>query len=126
GEPAANTSGGKFFVYAPPGQYTLRAGLYQGGQIELPGGGLPVTVTLDPTPAVSLPATGVNESNAVSGSVFDDFNVNGKRESTEAGVPGATVFLDTNRNGRLDPDEISTTTDSSGNYSMSNVPTFGL
>jgi len=40
---------------------------------------------------------------------------------TGAPLSGVTVFVDGNRNGILDPGETSTTTDSSGNYRLSNL-----
>jgi hypothetical protein len=38
------------------------------------------------------------------------------------GLPGWTVYLDQNQNGRLDPGEPSTVTDAEGNYTFTNLP----
>ena len=40
----------------------------------------------------------------------------------KAGLAGQTIYLDTNRNGRFDPGERTTTTDVAGNYSFDDVP----
>ena len=53
---------------------------------------------------------------SVSGSVFSDVNVNGKRDATEAGLAGWLVYADTNNNGQFDPGETSVVTDGKGNY----------
>ncbi len=58
----------------------------------------------------------------VSGTVYSDNNANGTLNGSEPGISGVTVFVDTNNNGLLDSGEVSTTTDGSGNYSFSNLP----
>jgi len=63
-----------------------------------------------------------NGAGSIAGSVFNDANYNGARDSGEAGLPGVTVYLDANNNGVLDPGEIRTTTDASGNYIFHNLP----
>jgi ELWxxDGT repeat protein len=59
---------------------------------------------------------------AVSGTVFNDSNNNGTLDAGDTGLAGVTVYVDANNNGQLDPGEISTTTDSSGNYTLTGVP----
>ena len=56
------------------------------------------------------------QHSAIVGNVYQDDNHDGFRDPTEIGLAGVTVFLDANNNGILDPGELSTTTDSSGNY----------
>jgi RHS repeat-associated protein len=41
--------------------------------------------------------------------------------SNEPGLPGWTIYLDTNNNGKLDPGEPFTVTDAQGNYSFKNL-----
>ena len=48
---------------------------------------------------------------AISGSVFNDTNGNGSKNSGESGVAGITIYLDANNNGRMDAGELSTKTD---------------
>lgn len=61
---------------------------------------------------------------AISGTVFDDANGDGTRQSGEVGLENVRVFLDTNGNGVLDAGESAQTTDELGNYVL-NVPTAG-
>ena len=58
---------------------------------------------------------------SISGTVFQDTKGKGVHTSCETGLAGVTVFLDTNNNGVLDTGEISTTTDSKGNYRFTNL-----
>ena len=57
----------------------------------------------------------------ISGTVFNDSNASGIRESGESALSNWTVFLDQNDNRRLDAGEVSTTTDASGNYTFTGV-----
>jgi hypothetical protein len=66
-------------------------------------------------PSLGL-ATGV-----ISGVVFADDNDNGVQNSSEAGIAGATVYLDINNNGRLDPGDVTTTTAADGTFTLSNL-----
>ncbi len=65
---------------------------------------------------------------SISGTVWNDQNGNGDRAidpvtglPTEPGLEGWTIFIDDNGNGTLDATEISTTTDTSGNYVFPSV-----
>jgi glutamine cyclotransferase len=57
-------------------------------------------------------------SGTVSGTKFNDLNGNGVRDGGEPGLPGWTIYVDLNNNNALDGGEPSTTTDGSGNYSL--------
>jgi hypothetical protein len=64
----------------------------------------------------------------ISGHVYYDYAVNSRRDdNVDIGVGGLTVFLDSNKNGVLDPNEPSTTTSSSsdpelaGGYRFTNL-----
>lgn len=66
---------------------------------------------------------------SISGTVWNDTNSNGIRETdpatgayTEPGLADWTVFLDTNNNRIADPGEITTITDASGQYIFSSLP----
>ncbi len=65
---------------------------------------------------VDAPAPG-----ALSGTVYEDLNLNGQRDTGEPGITGVTVYLDTNNDGVKDAGEPSTTTDASGNYAFTNL-----
>ena len=55
---------------------------------------------------------------AISGQVFNDQTGDGIKQAGDAGLQGWTVFLDTNGNGQLDPGEVSTQSDASGNFTL--------
>jgi hypothetical protein len=69
------------------------------------------------TTVVVKPAVGT-----VRGTVFNDINGNGKQDAGERGLAGRTVFIDKNKNFKLDPGEPMAVTDSSGTYAITNVP----
>jgi hypothetical protein len=69
---------------------------------------------------MSLPVFAV-ASGQISGQVFYDFNDNGSPDLGEAGVPGQTVYLDTNGNGALDRGEPTAVTDGGGNFSFTGL-----
>jgi hypothetical protein len=58
---------------------------------------------------------------SVSGVVFLDFNQDGVRDDGEPGVGGKVVWADTNNNGELDGDEVSTTTADDGSYTLGGI-----
>ena len=67
---------------------------------------------------VACPSTSEPKSPDVLGTVWNDLNENGSRESGEPGLEGFTVYLDNNNNAQLDAEESSTTTDANGDYSF--------
>ena len=58
------------------------------------------------------------QTSIISGQVFNDQTGDGIKQAGDTGLAGWTVFLDTNGNGQLDPGEISTQSDSSGNFTL--------
>jgi hypothetical protein len=58
---------------------------------------------------------------SITGIVWDDADNNGIRASSELGLSGLTVYLDTNRNGTFDSGEDSQITDGNGQYTFTNV-----
>ncbi len=77
------------------------------------------TVTFNGTTTVDQPIA-VMEHSVIRGTVFVDQKNDGKATSGQ-GVAGAVVFIDTNANGKLDNNELSTVTDASGHYSFANL-----
>ncbi|HTL29428.1 MAG TPA: SdrD B-like domain-containing protein [Tepidisphaeraceae bacterium] len=59
---------------------------------------------------------------SVRGTVFNDTDKDGVRDSTEIGLPGVVVYLDRNNNKVMDSSEARTVTDSSGVYRFAAVP----
>lgn len=57
----------------------------------------------------------------IHGSVWDDRNGDRLRDPDEPGLALRTVFVDTDEDGQIDPNEPSTTTDSDGNYVLADL-----
>src|SRR4051812_19998207 len=55
-------------------------------------------------------------SASVAGNCFNDVNLDGVRQSTEAALSGRRVYADANKNDKFDTGEKSVLSDSSGNY----------
>src|SRR6185369_11590153 len=68
------------------------------------------------TPAPTPAATGT-----ISGTVFNDLNANLKRDTEEGVLSAWKIYIDANDNHQFDAGEQYTTTDSSGNYKLTNV-----
>ena len=58
----------------------------------------------------------------VTGTIFNDINGNGKKDSGDGGIAGRIVFIDENKNSKIDPGEPTAVTNSSGVYTLTNVP----
>ena len=58
----------------------------------------------------------------ISGTMFNDKNANGKQDTGETGVAGVSLFLDGNGNGKLDSGELTATTDATGAFTFSGLP----
>jgi hypothetical protein len=57
----------------------------------------------------------------VTGTVFNDANNDGRKNSGEAGLPNWRVFIDADNDGRFDSGERSVLTDGSGNYRLTSL-----
>jgi hypothetical protein len=73
-------------------------------------------VSLADTSVVNDLDFGVVRYATATGQVFFDNNGNGLKDGADDGLEGATVFIDSNRNGVLDPGELSKETDAEGRY----------
>jgi cyclophilin family peptidyl-prolyl cis-trans isomerase len=124
GEPSTvtNASGNYAFLGLAPGSYAVG---------EAPTSG--VVLSTSPTELVTVTAgqanTGVNFGEAVdtttaeiSGTVFEDSNLNGRLDAGEQGLAGRTVFVDRDGSGAPGPNNPSATTDASGHYSFLGLP----
>jgi subtilase family serine protease len=58
---------------------------------------------------------------SITGTVFNDTNGNGVKDSGDAGITGWTVYNDANNNAQLDSGELRTLTDANGNYTFSSL-----
>ncbi len=86
--------------------------------LGLPGGLVKNPFGLDQIGLVG----GTNSVGQISGKIFDDFNGTGTPDRLKPGLPGVTVFIDLNNNGRLDPGEPQTTTNDAGEYVFAGLP----
>jgi hypothetical protein len=57
----------------------------------------------------------------ISGTVFNDANGNGARNTGEGGVANRVIYIDSNKDGILDNNELHTTTDAAGNWSFTGL-----
>lgn len=57
----------------------------------------------------------------ITGCKFEDFNQNGYRDGNEPAIAGITIFIDTNRDGVLQANEPTTTTDRFGTFAFTNL-----
>lgn len=69
-------------------------------------------------PNITAPIT----TGSVSGTLFDDLNVNGVYDASDKGLPAWSVFVDLNNNGAFDADEPASVTDNDGDFSIADVP----
>jgi hypothetical protein len=63
----------------------------------------------------------IKDECVISGVKFNDRDRDGLRDPGEEGLAGWIIFLDTNRNGKLDENETSTSTDNLGAYALSGL-----
>jgi uncharacterized delta-60 repeat protein len=68
------------------------------------------------TPPAPPPAGG-----SISGTIFNDLDADGSKDSGEGPLAGWQVFIDADKDGVLDAAETRTTTDAAGNYRFANL-----
>lgn len=117
------------------GVYTLSnlsAGTYKVREI-VPGGwsqtfptnnfGLNVTITTgqNATGKNFLVKQNTTTTGSISGFVYNDLDGDGVKDTNESGVSGRTVFIDLDNDSALDANEKSTTTNASGQYTLSSL-----
>ena len=115
------------FVGLPGGEYIVAEVIQQGWRQTFPGtfSSPPLAHTILLTTSSSI--DGVNFGNqrlpggSIHGNKWDDANGNGEFDEDESGLAGWTIYIDENRNGQFDANELSTVTDAFGSYSF-----FGL
>ncbi|MCA9234280.1 MAG: S8 family serine peptidase [Planctomycetales bacterium] len=73
-------------------------------------------------PLNSAPGVGIAQPGIVLGVVYEDANVNGSRQTGEAGVQGITVYVDVNNSGVLDAGDIQTVTNEHGAFVFTELP----
>jgi uncharacterized delta-60 repeat protein len=127
-EPSALTdSHGNFVIRdVRPGTYVIREIVPASYTQSLPlASSYSVTVSGEKTVKgvnfANTPPITPSTQTALKGSVFFDWNGNGKRDiskPTEPDLAGEVIYIDANRNGKLDKGETQTKTDAGGNYNI--------
>jgi hypothetical protein len=116
----SDTKGNYLFESLTAGTYRIREVLPSGYRRTQPSSGVYTCVLKS-----GINGTDKNFGNAnnvtVSGSVFGDKDKDGHRDSNEIGQAGWTIWIDKDNDSKLDSGETSTTSDSKGNWSFSNL-----
>ena len=116
GEPSATTdAAGAYSMQTAPGLNVIR---------QVPPAGFRSTGALVRKVMVEggLTTTGhsflASQTGVITGSTFEDWNGNGKRDKGDEPLTAVDVFLDINKNGKFDKGEPRTMTDRKGNFSF--------
>jgi len=115
-----NALGNYIFANLPPGTYQVR-------EVQQPNFR---QTTPNPSPITITSGTNVDNINfgnnfnagTIAGTKFNDINNNSSRDPGEPGLANWQIYLDLNRNNRLDGDEPFTFTNVEGNYAFVNFP----
>jgi SdrD B-like domain len=83
---------------------------------------IPTTGTFATGTPVVVHSTGGSATGSISGTVFNDANQSGTRDSGESPLSSWTVFLDNNQDGNLGSGERSVVTDVQGHYNFDDLP----
>ncbi|HEX4792867.1 MAG TPA: SdrD B-like domain-containing protein [Humisphaera sp.] len=75
-------------------------------------------VTVTSGQIISAKNFGQTQNVLISGGVFNDANSNAARDATEKGIAGRTIYIDKNKNGKLDAGEPTTLTAADGTYAF--------
>jgi GH25 family lysozyme M1 (1,4-beta-N-acetylmuramidase) len=122
---ATTDSSGKYKLIAlTAGTYKVREVLPAGWSQTAPSNGYGINVTLSTNQAATGKNFGCRQAAAtasISGTVFNDLNGNGIRNVGEGGLSARTIFIDLDNDYTLDANEKWTTTDGSGNFTLSGL-----
>src|SRR5439155_18168866 len=117
-----NSSGNYTISYRPGGLHRLRQELPSGWRQTSPSGGLSNSVTLSTAEKATGKNFGATQMALITGTIYNDVDADGNKDTGEGSLVGWTVYLDSNRNGVLDAGEISTVSSSKGTYQFSVAP----
>lgn len=115
-----NAQGNYIFVNLPAGTYQVRE-VQQPNFRQTTPNPAPITITSGTN------ATNINFGNnffagTIAGTKFNDTNSNARFDPGESPLANWQIYLDLNRNGRLDGGEPTTFTNLQGNYAFVNIP----
>jgi O-glycosyl hydrolase/protocatechuate 3,4-dioxygenase beta subunit len=125
-----NGSGVYTFTGLSSGSYKIRQ-ILQGGWIQTtPANNFGWTISLATNQILTGKDFGtkqgtVQTGGSISGTVFDDINGNGVKDSGEAGIAGITIYNDANNNSAKDTGELTTATNGSGVYTFTGLTSGG-
>jgi SdrD B-like domain len=121
-----NTSGHYTLSGLMSGSYTIRQIVPANYHQTSPTSGSGLKETLTPGQiAANLNFTDATNSvlaGSISGSLFNDVNANGVRDTGDAALVGRVFYLDLNDDHHLDSGDPTATTDANGNFKFSNLP----
>jgi hypothetical protein len=117
------------FTGLAAGSYKIREVLQSGWVQTTPANNYGWTITLSTSQALDNKNFGTKQSVApppptggtISGTVFNDLDGDGAKDSNEVGVANITVYNDANNNSKLDVGEKTTATDSGGAYQFTGL-----
>lgn len=124
-----DSSGNYVFTVDAPNNYTISEQVPTGWRETLPATPGTYTVTVaDKTSGETYASKdfgNIPVPSTISGTVYNDLNDDGKRDTGDPGLAGLTVFLDLHGDGILHPDDPKAVTDGNGNYGIV-VPATGV
>jgi|GEM_PF-1969494 protocatechuate 3,4-dioxygenase beta subunit len=111
-----NAQGRAAFTNLAPATYNVRE-VVPAGFSASTSAVVPVTLS---TQDANVTFANTPNSN-ITGCKFEDFNLNGYRDGNEPAIAGVTIAIDTNRDGVLQANELTSTTDQFGRFSFTNL-----
>jgi hypothetical protein len=122
---ATDSLGNYIFSNLGAGSYKVREVVPQGWKQTAPANNYGWTITLASAQHLTGKNFAVQATSAggkISGTIFNDLDGDGIKDSNEVGVgAGWTVYIDLDNDSVLDSNEVRTTTDSSGNWTLSGL-----
>jgi serine-aspartate repeat-containing protein C/D/E len=115
-----NAQGNYVFANLPPGTYQVRE-VQQPNFRQTTPNPAPITITSG-TNAGNINFGNNFNAGTIAGTKFNDINSNGRQDPGEQPLANWQIYLDLNRNNRLDGGEPSTITNLQGNYAFVNIP----
>ena len=112
------------FSFVTPGTYTVGEVLQSGWTQTYPNAPGTHTVEVGESEDVTDIDFGNLLTNPaeITGVKWNDLDKDGVRDAAEPGLEGWTIYIDANNNGEFDPGELSTVTDTNGEYTFDNLP----
>lgn len=114
----SSLTAGAYQVQVPAGTYTITV---SGGAFASPVSSTVTVGSVNVKKDFKYTGTTTTPTGSVTGNVYDDLSGDGVKQTGEANLSGWTVYIDANSNSKLDTGEKSTTTNSSGVYTLSGL-----